>query len=151
MKFTPTLLFAGSASALIAERSSTPAPYLRPDSHLVPEGYIVRFHPNHTLEDHFTNIGFDIRQFATVFMEMPVSNAYLFELSETNHTMIHDFIRHDPGVLRIEHDEYLQDESIFKREPAPPKESTSLFQKLKRWTNSQKSVCVSENSNSFSQ
>ncbi|KAG9233700.1 peptidase S8/S53 domain-containing protein [Amylocarpus encephaloides] len=142
MKLTWTLLFAGSVWSFVAERSYTPAPYLRPDSEqLVPEGYIVRFHPNHTLEDHFSNIGFDIRQFASVFMEMPVSNAYLFELSETNHSMIHDYIRLDPGVLRIEHDEYLHEEQIFEREPAPPPLTfvERLSQKVKRWVNLLKS------------
>ncbi|CAG8979308.1 hypothetical protein HYALB_00002431 [Hymenoscyphus albidus] len=138
MKLTSTFLFAASASALIAERSHALAPYLRPDSeHLVPEGYIVRFQPNHTLEDHFANIGFDVRQFASVFMEMPVSNAYLFELTESNNYIIHDFIRHDPGVLRIEHDEYLHDEQIFHREAAPP--PPTYAEKVKRWINSLRS------------
>jgi hypothetical protein len=138
MKLAHALLFAGSASALIAERSYTPAPYLRPDSELlVPEGYIVRFHPNHTLEDRFVNIGFNVRQFAHLFMKMPVSNAYLLELSESNDTMIHDYIRHDPGVLRIDHDEYLEDTFIFLRDESPPPPSLAerLRQKVKRWQN----------------
>lgn len=133
MKLASTLLYTAGASALASKRE-VPAPYIRPDAaNLVPEGYIVRFRHNHTLEDHFNNIGFDIRQFdsVSVFLEMPISNAYLFELSEANHSMIHDHIRHDPGVLRIEHDEYLQDEHIFHREPAPPPPTT--FEKVKRW------------------
>lgn len=70
MKLIQSLLFAGSASAFLAPRSKAPAPYVAADSeHAVPEGYIVRFHANHTLEDHFMNIGFDVRHFANRFME----------------------------------------------------------------------------------
>lgn len=130
MKLTSTILFASSAAAFVAERSftptykpsSTPCPYIRPDSdRLVPEGYIVRFKPNHKLEDHFKNIGFDVRQFAASFRDIELGNSYSFTLAESNHSMIHDYIRHDPGVLKIEHNEYLPDthDSVYEavREP----------------------------------
>lgn len=135
MRFIQTFIIGiatAGASALLAERSKTPAPYHRPDSeHLVPEGYIVRLRPNHTLEDHFTNLGFDIRQFTSEFFEIHITNAYAFRLTEANNSLIHECIRYDPGVLRVEHNEYLHDEQIGKIEPNPPQ--TTLFTKLKRW------------------
>lgn len=135
MKLIPTLLFGiatTGVSALVAERSNTPAPYHRPDSeHLVPEGYIVRFRPNHTMEDHITNLGFDIRQFASAFLEITLANSYMFHLTEANNSLVHDAIRHDPGVLRIEHDEYLHHEELGQMSTTGPR--TDFVNKSKRW------------------
>lgn len=139
MKLSWTLLFMSSAFALPAKRSDIPAPYNVPDSeYLVPDGYIVRFHANHTLEEHFINIGFDVRQFAVSFMEMPHSNAYLFSTSAGNSSSLHDYIRHDPGVLRVDHDEYIHGEQMGEVSEHPPNAPPKRLRGkglLRRWQN----------------
>jgi hypothetical protein len=142
MKLTWTLLLAGGVTAFQSPRSNKKAPYIVPDSeHLAPDAYIVRFHANHSLEDHFQNIGFDVRQFAAKFLDMPMSNAYLVFLSEGNSSFIHDHIRHDPGVARVNHDEYIHGEQIGELAPtkAPPPRTKHRKSRLhnigKRWVN----------------
>lgn len=132
--FQGTLLFASSTSAFLAPRSTTQAPYFVPDSHLAPDQYVVRFHPNHTLEDHFINIGMDVRQFAVMFMEMPGANAYLFAVAQGNSSSIHEHIRHDPGVRVVQHDQYSQEGSIGdKEDEVTAHQPREVATKLKRW------------------
>ncbi|KAI8181368.1 hypothetical protein K4K54_000405 [Colletotrichum sp. SAR 10_86] len=98
------LLLAGSATAFLAPRSETQAPYIVPrDEDIVAEHYIVKLRDDHNLEDHFTNIGLNVTEVATEFENWDLLNAYHFVIPEGNSHVVHDVIRRDPGVVRVTH------------------------------------------------
>lgn len=84
----------------IVEKSSRKAPYHRPGSNLVPNSYIVKFHDNHTLQDHFDYLGQNLSETANRFRDMPGFGGYALEIDSYT---LHEQIRYDPGVSRVTH------------------------------------------------
>jgi len=104
MKHFEILLFLGGASAFLAPRSETKAQYIMPKgAELVPDEYAVKLRDNHTLKDHFENIGLNISEVAEMFRSWDLINSYRCRI---NPKIMHDVIRHDPGVEHVEHNHY---------------------------------------------
>ncbi|KAF5501760.1 hypothetical protein CGCS363_v007410 [Colletotrichum siamense] len=116
------LLLAGSATAFLAPRSETQAPYIVPrDEDIVAEHYIVKLRDDHNLEDHFTNIGLNVTEVATEFENWDLLNAYHFVIPEGNSYIVHDLIRRDPGVVRVTHNHNVSPErSADEYAPSEP-------------------------------
>lgn len=113
------LVFVHAVSGLLAPRSPDKVPYHVPDEeHLkVPNHYIVKFHGNHTLEDHYANIGLDVSAIATEFTYWEVINTYHFVLpDEASSYIVHDLIRHDQGVVHVTHNEHMEWDTVRKPE-----------------------------------
>jgi hypothetical protein len=100
-KHLEILLFLSSAFAFLAPRSENPANYIVPGgSRLVPDEFVVKLRDGHTLEDHFENIGLNISKVAQMFSPMELINSYRCRIDSN---IMHDLIRHDPGVQHVEH------------------------------------------------
>lgn len=104
MVFGSTLLSLGlltaSISAAVLPRSKQPCPHHEPDGELLNQ-YIVEFHHEHTLEDHFATIGKDLRQGPELhsFRYLDTLHMYRAVLTEE---FVHNFVRYDPGVRLVE-------------------------------------------------
>ncbi|CAF3656802.1 unnamed protein product [Fusarium graminearum] len=87
-------------SAAVLPRSQQPCPHYEPEGELLDE-YIVEFHNDHTLEDHFKTIGKDLRHEPDVhrFGYLDMLHMYRAALSEE---FVHNFVRYDPGVKSVE-------------------------------------------------
>ncbi|KAF5963534.1 subtilisin-like protease III [Fusarium bulbicola] len=101
------LLVQGS-HGFLAPRSEQQAKYRMPSNKnsIVPHSYIVSLHDNHTIEDHYANIGVNISDVASDFKYLAPLNIYYFQLEAQNLTLIHELIRRDPGIKRVGHDYY---------------------------------------------
>jgi len=105
MKLLLTLLLLGSNSASLALRSERSAPYILPrNAPLIPDQYVVMLQDNHTIEDHFLNIGLNLSKVSQMFFPMNLINAYRCRLQSS---IIHSLVRRDPGVKHVEHDHYI--------------------------------------------
>ncbi|KAF5024513.1 hypothetical protein F66182_3453 [Fusarium sp. NRRL 66182] len=93
-------LLATGISAAVLPRSQQPCPHHEPEGELLDE-YIVEFHDDHTLEDHFKIIGKDLRQEPEVhrFGYLDMLHMYRAALTEE---FVHSFVRYDPGVRSVE-------------------------------------------------
>jgi len=134
MKLTIIILTLTGASALVARRSKDPAPYTTCDkAELVKDTYIIRFHDNHTLAEHFDAIGQNLSETASMFYDMNLLNGYHAELSEDT---VHEMVRYDPGVRLVEHDHWtasdteIEAEEVNEKPPTPPTPSGGL---QRRW------------------
>ncbi|KAI9709479.1 MAG: Suppressor of the cold-sensitive snRNP biogenesis mutant brr1-1 [Bogoriella megaspora] len=125
-------IFIKSSPVQLHERRSNPdlAPYNRNDpSRLVPDTYIVVLRDGHTFDDHFRRIGVHIPSVAEKYVAWDIINGYHAIMNES---LVHDIIRTDPGVLYVEHDQYLDDS-----EPVEPTDrydsDHQLSQYDRRW------------------
>ncbi|KAF4987777.1 hypothetical protein FDECE_15315, partial [Fusarium decemcellulare] len=123
------------ASAILAPRSPTKAPYHVPEGFELAENeYIVKLRDDHNLEDHFANTGLNLTEAAT-FTPFQVINAYHLTVRDEDSHLIHE-IRHDPGVEYIHHDYYPRDtipelSDTIEREEFKKEDASS--RKGKRW------------------
>ena len=60
----------------------------------------MALHKSHTLEAHFELIGMNLSESVAEFEFMPTLKLYYIKTD--NHSIMHDMIRYDPGVLGIE-------------------------------------------------
>jgi len=120
---------------LLPPRSEA-APYHRhvDETNLIKDEYVVVLHKNYTLQDHFDFIGTNLETSRYVFHKISSINGYRARLEETT---LHDIIRHDPGVLFVEHDtklEPIQEVSSGKEFLPPPNTTASEASRLsRRW------------------
>lgn len=125
------LLGAVHISALVTPRASQQAIYIQPGQDLVKDTYIVTLYNNYTLEEHFTFIGKDLSQSSKKFFSLPGIDAYLADIDEYT---LHELIRYDPGVRRVDHDHYVYP---IKTEPSETVNYTRIVDPLApRWTRS---------------
>ncbi|KAM7205939.1 Peptidase S8/S53 domain containing protein [Rhypophila sp. PSN 637] len=86
-------------SAAVLPRAHRPCPHVEPEGEAVDE-YIVELHDHHSLEDHFHNIGTDLRVEGTdLFRYLEVLHAYRARLTPE---IVHNTVRFDPGVRSVE-------------------------------------------------
>ncbi|KAM0547808.1 hypothetical protein ACHAPJ_010270 [Fusarium lateritium] len=106
LQYTLLGLLAQGSHGFLAPRSEQQANYRLPPNKtsLIPHSYLVTLHKNHTIEDHYANIGVNISDVALEFTHMAPLNLYQFQLEGENSTLIHELIRRDPGVKRVGHD-----------------------------------------------
>ncbi|KAG4280523.1 hypothetical protein FPRO06_11856 [Fusarium proliferatum] len=108
LRYTLLGLLAQGSHGFLAPRSEQQAKYRIPSNKtsIIPHSYIVRLHDNHTIEDHYVNIGVSISDVASEFNYLAPLNLYYFQLEAQNSTLIHELIRRDPGIKRVGHDYY---------------------------------------------
>jgi hypothetical protein len=99
-------ILAQGSYGFLASRSEQQAHYRIPanKTSIIPLRFIVALHDNHTIEDHYANIGVHIHEVASELTHLEELNIYYFQLATENSTLIHELIRRDPGVKRIGHD-----------------------------------------------
>jgi subtilisin family serine protease len=104
------ILLVQCCSGFLAPRSQIQARLNHPDdaADLIPNHYIVHFHANHTLADHYANTGVNVSEVASLFVHWPLFNSYHFKLDQDNQTLVHDLIRRDPGVEWMSHNAALR-------------------------------------------
>ncbi|KAK4497740.1 hypothetical protein PRZ48_010393 [Zasmidium cellare] len=86
----------GSTSYLAAFNQSN-------EDNVIPDRYIVHFHANHTLDDHFAFIRRNLTAEDDKFDHMEFLPGYCTLL---NNDTLHNFVRTDPGVKLVEHDSW---------------------------------------------
>ncbi|RYP58291.1 hypothetical protein DL769_009027 [Monosporascus sp. CRB-8-3] len=85
--------------AAVLPRARQPCPHYEPEGELVDE-YIVELHDHQSLDDHFRNIGMDLRQEGTdFFRHLEELHSYRARLTED---FIHNVVRFDPAVRSVE-------------------------------------------------
>ncbi|KAM6509344.1 hypothetical protein FSOLCH5_012345 [Fusarium solani] len=144
MKVIGVFAFVAGASAFLAPRSPTKAPYHVPEGfELAADEYIVVLHDNHTIDDHLTNTGLNLTERAISFNPFNIINAYHLSVQEEDSAFIHDIIRHDPGVAYVHHNYYTKEEipkisgDVVKRDFIPDDPNMDKRwnkQTRKRWT-----------------